>query len=114
MSKLRLSLVLLCACCTQAADPDDVILRAMRAELARSRDLKFANLESPYYVEVNIDDVSGFSAVATLGGLLSASQVHHRSPRVEVRVEARGTGPEIERDQFTHGRQIVQRLVHGP
>jgi TldD protein len=58
----------------------------MRAELDRARDLKFANLESPYYVEANIDDVSGFSAVATLGGLLSAGHVHHRAPRVEVRV----------------------------
>src|ERR1700683_4367114 len=77
--------LLLCAYCVQAAGSGDPILAAMRAELDRAHYLKFANLESPYYVEANIDDVSGFSAVATLGGLLSAGHAHHRSPRVEVR-----------------------------
>ena len=78
--------LLLCACTCYAADSGDVILRAMRAELDRARDLKFANLESPYYVEANIDDVASFTASATLGGLLSANRGHFRSPRVEVRV----------------------------
>jgi len=58
----------------------------MGAELDRARDLKFANLESPYYVEANVDDVSGFTVSATLGGLLSANRLHFRSPRVHVRV----------------------------
>ena len=78
-------LLLLCAI-AQAADSGDVILRAMRAELHRARDLKFANLESPYYVEANVDDVTGFSASATLGGLLAANRTRFRSPRVQVRV----------------------------
>src|SRR5262249_10582763 len=69
-----------------AADPADTVLRAMRAELDRARALTFANLESPYYVEANIDDVTGFSASACLGGLLSSNRTHFRSPRVEVRV----------------------------
>ena len=84
MSRSGLALLLLCvAAC--AAD-DDVILRAMRAELARSKDLKFANLESPYYVEANVDDVSGLNIIATLGGLISSNRLHFRSPRVQVRV----------------------------
>ena len=84
--RLRPLLLLLCACASYAADSGDVILRAMRAELDRARNLTFANLESPYYVEANIDDVASFTASATLGGLLSANHGHFRSPRVEVRV----------------------------
>src|SRR5882762_5224805 len=66
-----LSLLLLLCVGAHAADTD-VMLRAMRAELDRARNLKFDNLESPYYVEANVDDVNGFTATATLGGLLSA------------------------------------------
>jgi hypothetical protein len=58
----------------------------MRAELDRAHNLKFANLESPYYVEANVDDVTSFTAAATLGGLLNANHGHFRVPRVEVRV----------------------------
>src|SRR6266436_3099779 len=83
--KRLLAAFLLCGA-AQAADSGDVILRAMRAELDRARDLKFANLESPYYVEANVDDVTGFTVSATLGGLLSANRLHFRSPRVHVRV----------------------------
>lgn len=86
MSKRWSLVLLLCASYSYGADSEDVILRAMRDELARAHDLKFANLESPYYVEANIDDTSGFSAAATLGGLVNASRMHFRSPRIEVRV----------------------------
>ncbi|HTM51587.1 MAG TPA: metallopeptidase TldD-related protein [Bryobacteraceae bacterium] len=76
--------MLLCAA-ARAAEPD-VLLKAMKAEIERARELKFENLESPYYVEVNVDDVHGFSTSATLGGLISANRPHFRSPRVQVRV----------------------------
>src|SRR5437867_1429745 len=79
------AILLLCVS-AQAAESGDVMLRAMRAELDRARNLKFANLESPYYVEANVDDVTGFSASATLGGLISANRARVRSPRVQVRV----------------------------
>lgn len=69
-----------------AADSDDVVLRAMRAELERARALKFVSLESPYFVQASLEDVTGFTATATLGGLLSANRSHFRSPRVQVRV----------------------------
>ena len=84
VSTLLLPLLLLTS--AHAADSNDVILQAMRAELDRARDLKFANLESPYYVEANVDDITTYTAVATLGGLLSANHGRFRSPRVEVRV----------------------------
>ena len=83
-SSFRWLAVLLVCAGAYAADKD-VMLRAMRAEIDRSRDLKFAGLESPYYVEANVDDVNGFTVSATLGGLLSANLVHFRSPRVQVR-----------------------------
>ena len=86
MRRRALIALLLCAGAARAADSDDVILRAMRAETGRARHLKFDGLESPYYVEANVDDIDGFSAIATLGGLLSAGRTHYRSPRVEVRV----------------------------
>ena len=79
-------LAVVVAASAPAADSDDVILRAMRGELGRARQLKFANLESPYYVGASIEDVAGFTASATLGGLLSANRSHFRSPRVQVRV----------------------------
>jgi TldD protein len=81
----RCCLALLLCAGAFAAD-SDVMLRAMRAELDRAKDLKFAGLESPYYVEANVDDVTGFSASATLGGLIGANLVRFRSPRVQVRV----------------------------
>jgi len=58
----------------------------MRAELERARGLKFVNLESPYFAEASVDEVTGFSVSATLGGLLAANRSHFRSPRVQVRV----------------------------
>jgi hypothetical protein len=86
LSSATSGLLLLIASAAPAADSGDVILRAMRAELDRAHNLKFANLESPYYVEANVDDVTSFTAAATLGGLLSANDGHFRVPRVEVRV----------------------------
>jgi len=84
--KIRWVLVLALCVPGYTAESDDVILRAMRAEIERARGLKFANLESPYYVEVKIDDLTAFMASATLGGLISANRTHHRSPRIELRV----------------------------
>ena len=65
---------------------DDTILRAMKDELKRSMSLKLQNLESPYYIEYQLDDAMQFSTVATLGGLISVNDSHFRAPRVRVRV----------------------------
>lgn len=65
---------------------DDPILRAMGDELKRSMTLKLQNLDTPYFIEYELDDVQEFSASASLGGLLGTTQNHFRLPRVHVRV----------------------------
>ncbi|HUS06072.1 MAG TPA: metallopeptidase TldD-related protein [Bryobacteraceae bacterium] len=72
-----------------AAAPElssDVIFRAMKDELDRSRSLKIMSLDIPYFIEYGLDDAQGISASAMLGGLLSLNQNRFRSPRVRVRV----------------------------
>jgi hypothetical protein len=64
----------------------DIILRAMKDELARARTLSIASLDQPYYVEYSLEDVQSFSVSATLGGLFTTSQNRFRVPRVRVRV----------------------------
>jgi TldD protein len=79
-------LIPLCLLASAASAQDDVILRAMRDELTRSLTLKLANLESPYYIEYELDDVKQYTATASLGGLLGSSDGRFRVPRVHVRV----------------------------
>lgn len=79
-------LISLCLFASLASAQDDVILRAMRDELARSLTLKLTNLESPYYIEYELDDVKQYTATASLGGLLGSSDGRFRVPRVHVRV----------------------------
>ncbi len=67
----------------EAADP---ILRAMREEIERSRQLSIVNLDSPYYIEYSLDDLDSFSASASLGGLIGSRHTRVRLPRVQVRV----------------------------
>ena len=65
---------------------EDIILKAMHDELARSMTLKLMNLEAPYYIEYEVDDARQYSAVSSLGALISSSDNRFRSPRVHVRV----------------------------
>jgi hypothetical protein len=65
---------------------DDAILRAMRDELSRSRNLKVLSLEGPYYIDYSIDDMSGFEVSASLGGLVSVRHSQQRLPAIDVRV----------------------------
>ncbi len=72
------------AAAAQAPKPD-IMLRAMREELDRSRALRVVNLDPPYYIEYANDDTEIFSASATLGGLVSSRAGRYRVPRVRVR-----------------------------
>jgi TldD protein len=82
----RLLGLLAAAClCAQPAPDDGAILRAMRDELARASGLRLDTAGPPYFVEYIVDDVRGFSASATLGGLLSRSKTRLRVPRIQVR-----------------------------
>jgi TldD protein len=64
----------------------DSLLDAMRAELDRSRTLKLGDLEPPYYIEYSLDDISGFAAIASMGGLLDTRANRVRTSAVQVRV----------------------------
>ena len=67
----------------QDADP---LLRAMKDELERSRQLRIVSLDAPYFIEYRVEDVNAFSVAATLGALVSSNQSVLRVPTVKVRV----------------------------
>jgi len=65
---------------------DDVILRAMQDELARSKALGVVSAEQPYYIEYTLFDGESVSASASLGALIGSRRLNYRLPRIEVRV----------------------------
>jgi hypothetical protein len=68
------------------AAQNDVQLRAMVDELARSKTLQLNNLDKPYFIQYSTSDSEEMVVVASLGGILTSGRVRARSPRVEVRV----------------------------
>jgi len=68
------------------AQDNDVILRAMQDELARSRSLRIVNLDTPYYIEYRVEDAAVISVSATLGALVNSNQFALRVPTVRIRV----------------------------
>jgi PmbA/TldA metallopeptidase C-terminal domain len=85
-ARLPALLSLAAAVCFSASAADDVVLRAMRDELQRSRALRIVNLDAPYFIEYSIDEGEALVASATLGGLVSSSRRQFRTPQVHVRV----------------------------
>jgi predicted Zn-dependent protease len=70
-----------------ASAQDDVVLRAMRDELARSmQQLQLEKLEKPYFIAYRVTEKNSAEAKASFGALLSSSSVHNRFLAVEVRV----------------------------
>jgi len=67
-----------------AADPADVVLRAMRDELDPSKGLSSVNLEKPYFISYDLEDGEAFTASASLGGLIASTDTVFRVPRVQV------------------------------
>ncbi len=67
---------------------NDVILRAMRDELERSRGLRIVGGgdDSPYFFSYDITDTTQFQVAAVLGSPISVSRVHFRAPQIDVRV----------------------------
>ena len=55
-----------------AQSAPDALLNAMKDELERSRTLQFSGLDKPYYIEYTVEDQTGFSVSASLGGILYA------------------------------------------
>ena len=73
----------------QSLDPPpekDPLLRAMKDELHRSRDLRIISLDLPYFIEYRVADESTFSVRASLGALVASGESTVRLPLVSVRV----------------------------
>src|SRR5271169_2291496 len=71
----------------QIAVDDDVILRAMRDELERSRQLRVvaSGDDVPYFISYSLTDSSDFQVSAEMGAPVSVGRNHFRVPVVEVR-----------------------------
>lgn len=74
----------------QAQSPqDDVVMRAMKDELARSMSqLRLLQMDKPYFIAYRVQDVAVQEITATLGSLTSrtGSPTHNRIVEVELRV----------------------------
>jgi hypothetical protein len=92
MTKRILATALLCAAPALAAD--DVVMRAMRDELARSmKKLQLENLQKPYFIAYRAVESSGCNAAASFGALVTSNcepppegRARSRQLSVEVRV----------------------------
>ncbi len=70
----------------QAPPDQDILLKAMVDEMARTRQLRILDLAVPYYVEYRVEDANTLEIQATLGALISSGQTTQRIPTVRVRV----------------------------
>jgi hypothetical protein len=72
----------------QASGDDDAILRAMREELDRSRQLRAVGGgdETPYFISYDITDADDFHVSASMGSAVSVGRNRFRVPSIEVRV----------------------------
>jgi TldD protein len=70
------------------AVPDgDPVLKAMRDEMERSRQLRIAGgADAPYYFSYSLTDAENLRISASLGSVFSVNRQRFRSPSVEVRV----------------------------
>jgi TldD protein len=72
----------------QSAGDDDTVLRAMRDELDRSRQLRVVagGDDLPYFISYTVSDQENFSVSAAQGALVNLSHSRYRAPNIEVRV----------------------------
>jgi predicted Zn-dependent protease len=72
---------------TRADAEKDPVLRAMLAELDRSRaQLQLQGFDKPYFMEYRIDDMAQYEAAAEYGALTTDHEAHSRLVRVTLRV----------------------------
>src|SRR5437868_3878824 len=72
---------------TQASPNDDPVLRAMLAEMERSKTkLKLEGMQLPYYIDYRVIELDDFNAEASFGALRNQARQHYRLLRVVVRV----------------------------
>jgi len=66
---------------------DDVVLRAMRDELARSmQELQLEKLEKPYFIAYRVQEKNAADVMASFGAVLASASNRNRFLTVEVRV----------------------------
>ena len=66
---------------------DETLLRAMRDELQRSRQLAVvAGQDAPYFFSYSLTDAETLHVSASMGAVVNVSRSHFRSPETEVRV----------------------------
>src|ERR1700694_1670 len=75
----------------RAQDPyaEDVILRAMKDELERSRQLRVVGGggdDTPYFISYTLDDTEAFEVDASFGAVTTVNRNRFRLPNIEVRV----------------------------
>jgi len=71
----------------QTAGDDDVILKAMRAEMERSKQLGAAGgQDQPYFLSYDLTDSENLHIGASMGSIVSVQSAHAKIPSIEVRV----------------------------
>jgi TldD protein len=71
----------------QNAGDDDVILKAMREEMERSRQLRaIGGQDLPYFFSYDLTDSENLRVTASMGSAVTVSRSHARYPSIEVRV----------------------------
>jgi TldD protein len=78
--------LLVCFAWNAPAQDADPLLRAMKDELERSRQLHLANLDPPYFIEYRVEDTVSHSITASLGALIASDEDAYRVPTVKVRI----------------------------
>ncbi len=74
----------------------DIVMKAMKDEMERSKSLRLPNSPAPYYIEYALDDVDSFHVSASLGALVNKGDSKLRAPRVAVRVG----GPQFDNTNY--------------
>jgi len=72
----------------QTSGDDDAILKAMRDEMDRSRQLRVVGGgdDVPYFFSYQLSDGDTFHVTASMGAVITATRARQRSPIIEVRV----------------------------
>jgi len=83
-ARLAPAAVLLCA--LASAQQNDLLIQAMKDEMARTGELSLIAPDRPYLITYSVEDASVFETTATLGGLLNASDNRFRLLSTRVRV----------------------------
>lgn len=82
---LLVAWAILAAPLLQAQGPEDVVMRAMKDELARSMSqLQLPRMEKPYFLAYRVQDLTRQDISATLGSLTSSSGTPNRSRLIGV------------------------------